>query len=324
MHAPVPVWGLVDDRAGHMGQVLGVIGKLGLPYLLKRLEYNWKIRLPSALIGASLTALAQERRSAITPPWPKLVVASGRRTLPVARYIKKHSPSTVVVYLMWPGTTKGLDLIAVPKHDRHHSGAQVMTTIAPLHAVTPETLAAAREAWLPQFRHLPRPWIAMSLGGTTKHGRFKPGDWRALVTAARSLAPTGTLMMTTSRRTPPDALEMIGPLLAGGSHLLHRWDSDKDNPYLGLLACADAVITTGDSLSMCAEACVSGKPVYIFAPPHAVSKKHQRLHQSLYERELARPFRDQMRLDWQPSSHLDDAGQVADAIRARFPNVSQG
>jgi mitochondrial fission protein ELM1 len=324
MEPPVPVWGLVDDRTGHTGQVLGVIGKLGMPFVLKRLEYNWKTYLPASLFGASLATLDDSHSAPIQAPWPSLVIAAGRRTIPIAHYIKKKSPKTIIAYLMWPGSESGFDLIAVPKHDEAGEGDNIITTIAPLHAVTPETLNAAREAWLPRFQHLPRPWVAVTIGGNTKHGKYTAADWRELITRARDLAPTGTLMITTSRRTPKEALDVIAPLLAGGSHILHRWDVDKDNPYLGLLGCADAIIPTGDSLSMCTEACVSGKPVYIFAPEHAAPKKHKRLHDALYDKSFARPLDANSSLDWKPASGLDDAGLVAAALKVRFPHISRG
>ncbi|MFZ4124457.1 MAG: mitochondrial fission ELM1 family protein [Rickettsiales bacterium] len=319
MEPPVPVWGLVDDRTGHTGQVLGVIGKLGLPFVLKRLAFNWKTRLP--LTSPSLTTLNDSHSAPIAPPWPKLVITAGRRTIPIARYIKKKSPSTIIVYLMWSPAAREFDLVAVPQHDEVKAADNIITTIAPLHAVTPETLAAAKEAWLPKFNQLPRPWVAVTIGGNTKQGKYHAADWRELITRARDLAPTGTLMVTTSRRTPKEALDVIAPLLAGGSHILHRWDADKDNPYLGLLGCADAVIATGDSLSMCTEACVSGKPVYIFAPEQVIPKKHARLHQSLYAQSLAKPLDANSTIDWKPARLMDDAGLVAAAMKARFPQI---
>ncbi|MCE3006283.1 MAG: mitochondrial fission ELM1 family protein [Rickettsiales bacterium] len=318
----IPVWALVDDRTGHTGQVLGVLGKLGLPYLLKRLEYNWKVHLPNRLVGASITTLDTSRSAPIQAPWPKLVIASGRRTIPVAKFIKQRSSETIVCYLMWPGSARDFDLIAVPQHDGDHKGANILTTLAPLHAVTPETLAAASEAWRPQFSHLPRPWVAVMLGGTTKHHHYQPDDWRELLVRARALAGAGTLLITSSRRTPIEALNQIEPLLAEGPHRLHRWDRDKDNPYLGFLGCADAVIVTGDSLSMCAEACVAGKPVYIYAPPNAMAEKHKRLHESLFRNDLARRADSDMTLHWKPVAPLDDAGRVASELKARFPQIT--
>lgn len=314
------VWALVDDRAGHNGQVLGVIGKLGLPYQLKRLEYNmWGRTLPLQLQGASLRGLSK-RAAPIVAPWPKLVIAAGRRTLPVLRYIKKMSPSTITVYLMWPGRADDIDLIVAPEHDHPPSLPNVIRTLAPLHAVTSETLASARQAWNAQFSHLPRPWVALSLGGNTKHGEYTANDWRTVITAAQQLAGQGSLLVTTSRRTPADAVKLAGTLI-GIPHLLHRWDIDKDNPYLGMLASADSIVVTGDSLSMCAEACVSGKPVYIYAPEKIIPEKHKKLHAALYARNMARPLEDANQHTWSPAMGLDEAITVAREIRTRFPQV---
>lgn len=314
------VWGLVDDRTGHTGQVLGVIAKLGVPYVLKRLDYNALTFLPSFLLGASLLGVDKARSSPLAPPWPSLVIAAGRRTLPALRYIKKKSPSTVAVYLMWPGTAHPIDLIAAPAHDSPPARANVITTTAPLHAVTAETLAAAREAWAPQFAHLPRPWVAVSIGGNTKQGRYTAADWRMLVEGAQALAGHGSLLISTSRRTPPEALAVIQPLLTK-PHVLHRWHTDKDNPYLGLLGAADAIVVTGDSLSMCAEACVSGKPVYVYASDSVTPPKHRAMHEALYRNGMARPLDAFATLDWRPTAPLDDAAFVAAEIRKRFPQA---
>ena len=318
---PATIWGLVDDRTGHTGQVLGVIAQLGVPYLLKRLEYSAFAGLPSMVLGASLMGLDKKQSAPIAAPFPPLVIAAGRRTVPVLRYIKKHSPSTRTIYLMWPEVREGIDLIAVPEHDKIGERKNVITTLAPLHAVTAEALTAAREAWAPQFAHLPRPHIAINIGGDTKQGHYSTADWSDLLRRALVLAGRGSLLITTSRRTPPAALEVFKPLLANVPHLLHQWDKDKDNPYLGLLACADGVIVTGDSLSMCAEACVADKPVFIYANAAVTPKKHQQLHAALYERSIARPLDEQASLDWQPSSPLDDTRRVATEIKRRFPEA---
>lgn len=317
------VWGLVDDRTGHTGQVLGVIGKLGVPYMLKRLEYNRLGTLPNGLLGASLRHLDATRKSLIAPPWPSLVIAAGRRTLPVLRYIKKNSPKTTTVYSGWPESMAAIDLIVAPRHDHPPTHPKVITTLAPLHAVTADTLIAARAAWEGKFAHLPKPWIALCLGGKTKKGDYTPADWHQLLQLAQHTAGEGSLLITTSRRTPTDAVDLFSSLLTS-PYLLHRWDRDKENPYLGILGSADAVIVTGDSLSMCAEACVSGKPVYIFTSPQVVPAKHQRMHEELYQRGMARPLDLRAMLDWQPAEALDEAAQVAHAIRKRFPAALMG
>ena len=314
------IWGLVDDRTGHTGQVLGVINKLGVPYAIKRLEYNALGRVPASLLGATTIHIDKKHSAPLLPPYPPLVIAAGRRTLPVLRAIKKASPSTKTIYLMWPETTKDIDLIAVPEHDAPPQGPNIVTTLAPLHAVTEETLAAARAEWAPQLAHLPRPYIALCLGGATKKGSYSAAEWREVVTRAQALSSHGSLLITTSRRTPPEALAMVEPMLKP-PYLLHRWDRAKDNPYLGILALADAVVVTGDSLSMCAEACVSHKPVFIFSSDKVAPAKHKLLHQALYGRGLARPLDNHATLGWTPPAPLDDTGVVAREIRRRFPEA---
>lgn len=314
------VWGLIDDRTGHTGQVLGLISRLGLPYVLKRLDYNLLAALPASMLGASLLSVNRDHARHIAPPYPALVVAAGRRTLPVLRAIKRRSPATKTIYLMWPELRADIDLIAVPEHDDAPAGANVITTLGPLHAVTTETLAAARSAWGAQFVHLPRPYIMLSLGGATSHGRYSAADWREIIQRSIRLAGHGSLLVTTSRRTPAEALAILEPLLQL-PHILHRFDRDKDNPYLGFLACADGIVVTGDSLNMCAEACVSGKPVYIYASENVAPPKHRRLHEALFTRGMARPFDDDARLDWTPNAALDDVEKVAREIKTRFPEV---
>lgn len=314
------IWGLVDDRTGHTGQVLGVITRLGLPYALKRLEYNRFALLPSALLGASLLAVDTRHSASLEPPYPKLVVAAGRRTLPVLRYIKQQSPDTRTVYLMRAEVNKNIDLMIVPEHDKVTPADNIITTLAPLHAVTPEALAGARKHWEPQFAELPRPYVTLCLGGETKRGGYTVAQWREVIQRAQQLAGSGSLLITSSRRTPPEVFELCQPLIQS-PHVLHRWASDKENPYLGMLAVADAVVVTGDSLSMCAEACATGVPVFIYAVENVAPPKHQLLHQTLYDRGLAHPLNNAAHLDWKPAAPLEDVGFVATEIRKRFPEI---
>lgn len=314
------VWGLIDDRVGHKGQVLGVINRLAIPFVLKRLEYNSLQHLPAVVQGASLIALDKESRARLAPPYPPLVIAAGRRTLPVLRYIKQQSPATRTVYLMRAEVSRDIDLMVVPEHDNVAPAPNIITTLAPLHAVTPAVLEAARREWTPKFADLPKPHIALCMGGDTKRGSYHASQWHELLNYAMAIAAHGSLLITSSRRTPRAAMDMCAPLIHV-PHLFHRWDTDKDNPYLGMIACADAIIVTGDSLSMCAEACTAGKPVFIYAAENVASPKHQKLHQALYDRRLAYPLNLGARMDWRPSGALDDVNYVASEIRKRFADV---
>jgi mitochondrial fission protein ELM1 len=126
--------------------------------------------------------------------------------------------------------------------------------------------------------------------------------------------------MTTSRRTPPEARAALAQGLAAAHGFEWTGHAGK-NPYIAYLALADAVVVTGDSTAMCTEACATGRPVYIFAPPEVTAAKHKELHANLFARGCARPFAEAVRAgtlgEWRYQP-LDDAGTVARAILARL------
>ena len=70
--------------------------------------------------------------------------------------------------------------------------------------------------------------------------------------------------MTTSRRTPAGIAARLDAALES-PHFVYEWQPDAtDNPYRALLALADRLIVTGESMSMLAEACAARRPVYVF------------------------------------------------------------
>lgn len=88
-----------------------------------------------------------------------------------------------------------------------------------------------------------------------------------------------------------------------------------ENPFFAFLGLSDAVVVTGDSTSMCSEACATGRPVYIFAPPGNTAHKHKHLHQRLYELGYAKPLTGEFSVWSYPP--LNAASMIAQAIMER-------
>lgn len=288
---PPRTWVLADDRAGNVAQALGVAEALGWPFERKDLGYDRWARLPNALRGASLLGVTAAGRAGLAPPWPDLVIAAGRRTAPVARWLRRRNPAARLVQVMdpgWPGRAN-FALIAIPNHDgaAPSDGTILRITGAP-HRVTPARLATEAALWQPRLAHLPRPWTAVMVGGSTKSHAFTAEHARLLgEQVARLVAATGgSLLITTSRRTGPDAAAALEPLLPE-PRAWFRWGDAGDNPYYGYLALADRIVVTGDSVSMVCEACAAPAPLLIFAPPGMVAAKHARLHAELLAKGLA-------------------------------------
>ena len=312
------IWVLLDDRAGNRSQALGVVSALGLPCSEIELRYGAAAKLPNLLLGASLNGLTAVSKQALKGPWPSLVVSAGRRTAPVARWIKKQSEGmTRLLHVMDPGAGHDdFDLMCIPAHDQPPKRSNTLIIAGAPHGMTPAKLHAAVDSWQERLEDANKPRIALMIGGTTRRRIFTEKMAVELCEQANEIAKThdGSLLATTSRRTG-DVVNIIASLL-DSSAVLYRWDSEDENPYMGYLALADAIIVTGESVSMCCEACATGKPVYIYAPSSLITAKHGRLHQSLYDGGYAKPFNGMVDLEWAPEK-LNVADLIASEIRTR-------
>lgn len=289
------VWMLADDRPGNVNQALGLAEALGEPFSIKTVGYRQIARLPNWLLPANLTGLTPASRETLVPPWPDLVIGAGRRTARVGRWLKHRHPSTCLVQLMWPGSSEGFDLIAVPEHDRVPDDPVLMRTLGPPHRLTEDRLERSREEIAPRLANLPRPYVTCLVGGSSKHVSFTPDDARSLIEGARALAAErgGSLLVTTSRRTGEACTAALADALGETPHRpywLHGWQPEGDNPYLGMLASADAVVVSADSASMCAEACAAGRPVFLHEPKAGAPEKFEILHRRLRDRGCLRPL----------------------------------
>ncbi|WP_404385595.1 mitochondrial fission ELM1 family protein [Caenispirillum salinarum] len=315
------VWVLADDRAGNVNQALGVAEALGLPYEVKDIRYTRFAALPNIVRGASTLGLTADSIAGLRAPWPEVVIGAGRRVAPVARWIKRMAGGRAfLVQIMRPaGLTPGavgeFNLIAVPRHDKVDDILPTVLRItgAP-HRVTPERLDRESEHWRDRFDGYPRPFIGALVGGATKNRPFTADMARDLAGKLRGLQTEtgGTLLITTSRRTPAPVVEVLERELPPPTWL-YKVGSAGENPYFGLLSLSDALVVTGDSVSMCSEACGTQGPVFIWAPPNFAAPKHERLHQELYRLGYAKPLTGGF-VDW-THPPLNAARDIALAVR---------
>ena len=265
----MPVIWLIDAyRAGEQGQVRALVEALGWPCETKRLAYRKHIVLPHVLGLSSLSGITTESRAMLEPPWPDLVISSGVRNEPVCRWIRAHSGGrTRYVHVGRPwGPLVSFDLVITTPQYRVAPHANVLNNTLTLHSVTPEQLGAAREQWADTFAHLPRPRIAVVAGGDS--GPFSLGPLAAsrLARQASMLARQngGSLLVSTSSRTSEEAMAALQAGIDVPNYF-YRWQAaDPANPYLGILAVADRLVVTGDSIAMLSEACATGRPVQMF------------------------------------------------------------
>jgi len=265
---PPRVWLLMGHKLGDNAQVLALAETLGWPYSVKHFVYKKTELLSNRLLGPNLAGIVGYRSSFLGPPWPDLVITAGRRNEPIARWIRKYADKPVrLVHLGRPwADLKHFDLIVATPQYQLPEQANVLHNQLPLHRVTPARLAAAAEQWSPRLAHLPSPRIAVLVGGNSGPYTLHPETAKHLGQAASAMAHSlaGSLLVTTSARTPARAAKALTAALSAPAHVF-RWQAKSDeNPYYGYLALAERFIVTGDSMSMLTEACVARKPVYIF------------------------------------------------------------
>jgi hypothetical protein len=139
----------------------------------------------------------------------------------------------------------------------------------PLQRMDRAAIASEAAAWRAELDSLPRPLIAVMVGGLTKAVRFDAAVAARLAHDIGAYAgqTNGSLFVITSRRTPKDVVATLERELPAGA-ILHRWRPDEvRNPYRALLGLADRFIITSDSLSMQMEVARLGRPLAIYPLP---------------------------------------------------------
>ncbi len=272
----VRAWILQSGKIGHEVNCLGVAYELGLNPEMRPVQPRPLFAFFAPWGPIDPIESARIPGSPLSGPTPDIVFASGRATAPYLRAIKRAAPrTTFTVFLQDPRSGLGsADLIWVPEHDRLR-GDNVLVTLTSPHHMRPSVLEAARANTDARIAHLPEKRIGMVLGGDSGSHKFAPNDFYSLAEIAREILQQGYgLMVTPSRRTPPDLMKAIAAAvqISGVPERAFVWDGTGENPYAQILAHAGAIVVTGDSVNMVGEAASTGAPVHIYEPTGGADK----------------------------------------------------
>ncbi|MFK7974710.1 MAG: mitochondrial fission ELM1 family protein [Halioglobus sp.] len=265
------VWCLLGKKAGDNTQVLALADELGWQCERKTILARASEILVHLGHRATLSGIDIARSSALQAPWPDLVISAGRRNEPVAQWIRAQSAGkTRLVHVGRPwAPLDQWDLIVTTPQYFLPQQVNVHHNQMPLLRLPKDSLRAAGEDLLPQLESLPRPWVAVLMGGDSGKYVMTAEKGKRLGSLATDLAVAaeGSLLATDSPRTPKEAGDAMQAELHEPNYCYRfhtRGTDGENNPYLGLLALADAFIVTGESMSMLAEACATGRPVFVF------------------------------------------------------------
>jgi len=198
------------------------------------------------------------------PPWPDLVLASGRDGAEQARRLRARTGGRTRVVLL--GEEAGeraddFDLAVTPISAGFYPHPRRFETAGPLAPpVHPDRRAAADAAWRKRFEAAAAPRVALLAAGLGL--RLTRAEARRLAADASRIAREagGSLFALVGARLA--AAEALIAALGDGAHV-ERCGEAGDDAWLAHLALADAFVVPGGAERALAEACATGRPVTI-------------------------------------------------------------
>ncbi len=283
------IWALTGARQGDNAQALAlacaVARETGGEVIEKRLKYNALRSLPNVLLKPGIAVLTAQGRAALRPPWPDLVIGVGRRSVPVARWIKaqSHDRARLVALGRPRAPLAWFDLVLTSAQYGLPDAPNVMTLQLP--PASPPAKPDDLARWRDKFSALPRPWTAVLVGGARWPVLFDAQTARRLGEAVeheRALTG-GSWIVSTSPRTGPRPARALHEVLKKPGYFYYWRENMKpeDNPHRALLALADRFVVTSESASMIAEALRTGKPVSLFPMPQSRLAPHWQARRGL-------------------------------------------
>ena len=310
-------WTLTNGAASLIKQTAGIANALGLSHQHKtiRVRSPWRYLPKSIYIGALHTQT--DDSDPCNPPWPDYVISCNKYTVPTALAIRHQSGHrTKLIHVMRPPiASHHFDAVVAPEHD-HVSGSNVIQTLGVTHDISTAALTAARQRFESQFAHLKPPYMAIFLGGSTRRYTLTPARMQTLIQILQTLSEhyPGSLLISGSRRTGADNVALLAQAFQDHSQI-YVYPNTGENPYLGMLALAETIVISLDSINMISEACFTGKPVYLLRLPEQPDRRsHQPFIQTCMQRGYVRPYTGQ--LDHWVYEPLDECQRITPLIKA--------
>jgi hypothetical protein len=280
------VWVISDGKVGDDVQCAAVAEGLAGAFERRRVAPRppWEWFAPWGPIDPrDRMARAQ---SPIAPPFPDVIVASGRRSIPYARAVKKACHGFLVILKDPRIAPRNADLIWVPAHDARR-GKNVISSLTSPHGLA-RAFAERRQAPAAPVAHLPKPLLGLVLGGPGGGARYDAAVAEDLAARVNQARPGyASLAVVPSRRTPAAFVDRFRSFLKGEDVFV--WRGEDPNPYLDILANAGGLIVAADSHNMMSEAVATGTGVYAWRPP-GLAKKLDGFVRQLEDKGLVRRF----------------------------------
>ena len=220
---------------------------------------------------------------------PDVVVSAGSSLVPINLCVAKENlaKSTVLMRPSFPFNLFKYDLAVIPAHDRGLLPSGKFRIQGALSGLDPENLEVSKKLLAGSLQDPERIRISLFLGGETRRYKFSLSEVEDLLEEVERASEKlgGDFLVTTSRRTPEAVSQFLRKRLENHPRCqLCVIASEDSRPEVvpGMMALADFLIVTEDSLSMISEAVSSGKRVVVVKmSQNGLPEKHYRFQEIL-------------------------------------------
>ena len=267
---------LSEGTRGHEIQSMTLADALARTYHLERITVPapWRWILPYRLAGLGHAIRSQWREPLVSP---QFIISTGRQMAGVGRWLKKHHhPQAQHIHILNPGYHfSDIDVVLIPEHDRHQYPKAIQFR-GNLHPYSPLWFKHHAQA---DTKHITT--IALFIGNPGQ--TYFKQQFKTDLQRIRDVFKSAKIFLCGSPRLNRATQAFIRDLILPTESLwLHC--QDGDNPYQKLLAKADKIFVTADSINMMNEAGASTAAVTLLARDYIQSKKHHRFMQSIEHR----------------------------------------
>ena len=320
------IWTLTDGSAGYAAQANGLAecviaqDKGEVRAQIVRAPKWTNILPPSCAAALRLFDIHGK-----TDDKPDIVVCCGGKSQAAALAMKKQYGAFAVCIQRPRGNAAMFDAVVAPRHDYSEKELEniaqtpdgnVFNTLGSVGTINAEVLASRRESAREKFSHIPSPKTAVLVGGENRAFAMTPEVCQGF--AEEVSRADGGFLVSTSRRTGDENKRTLARAFNGENCFFYDGEGEE-NPYMDILACADRLLVTADSVNMISEACAAQKPVYIVPLPQKsarAAKKFLQFHQEIIARELAREWQGEFET-WSPPP-FDETVRAAEFVRTRY------
>lgn len=330
------IWAVTSGGPGMKSQVMGLARALAThpdDQIIEKTIYlkSWAAPLPGHLNPLGLKSLS-EISDPLAPPWPDILITSGRRCSAPSIAIGRASKGRCFrIHLQNPQTpARYFDAIVSMVHDQL-SGPNLLQTRTALHKLQRQDLDEARHYWQSKFPAAftnpasAGPLIGLALGGKNKKFGFDEARTEALINLIKNSITSNNarFLITPSSRTESFVKARLQAAFSDNENVW-LWNEQGDNPYLAILAHADHLLITADSVSMISEALYTGQPTHIFEL-NGTSRRHRIFLDTLLDEQLI--HKAETTIDFSvhaPPSPVDETARIAQIIEEIYARHSKG